>query len=187
MAKLYFRYGTVGSAKTLNLLSVAHTYRQQGKFCILIKPALDTRFGKCIIGSRAGLEEIADLTLDAEDTVEIDINADCILVDEAQFFTVRQIEELRSIATVDNIPVMCYGLRSDFRGNLFPASKRLFELADSIQEIKNVCHYCNKKSTMNLKHIDGEATIKGPSVELGAEEKYLPVCFQCYTRELPNE
>ena len=184
MAKLYFRYGTVSSAKTLNLLAVVHNYRQQGKFCILLKPATDARFGKCIVRSRAGLEEVADDTLEADDIVCIDINADCIVVDEAQFLTVAQIEELRDITDKNNIPVICYGLRSDFRSNLFPASKRLFELADDIQEIKNICYYCNKKATMNLKHIDGVPTIKGPSIQLGSEELYFPVCYSCYRVKL---
>ena len=182
MSKLYFRYGTVGSAKTLNLLAVVHTYRKQGKNCLLIKPALDTRFGKYVVKSRAGLEETADLNLEADDEIGLFEGKvpDCILVDEVQFLTIDQIEELRMIATKDKIPVICYGLRSDFRTNLFPASKRLLELADSIEEVKNVCHYCNRKSTMNLKHVDGKPTKSGPSVELGAEEKYFPVCFNCY-------
>ncbi|RKZ85763.1 MAG: thymidine kinase [Gammaproteobacteria bacterium] len=180
MAKLYFRYGTVGSAKTLNLLSVAHTYREQGKLVHLVKPAIDTRFGINIIKSRAGLEEDADSVLDTNDILKFNTKTDCILVDEVQFFSVEQIEHFRSIATVDGIPVICYGLRTDFRTALFPASKRLLELADSIEEVKNVCHYCNNKSTMNLKHIDGKATKDGPSVELGAEEKYFPVCFSCF-------
>lgn len=147
-----------------------------------MKPSLDTRFGKDIVRSRAGLEMESDYSLDPDDEIDgvIDLNADCVVVDEAQFLTVKQIEDLRKVATELGIPVICYGLRADFRTHLFPASKRLFELADSIEEVKNVCHYCNRKSTMNLKHVDGVATREGPSVELGAEEKYFPVCFTCY-------
>lgn len=189
MAKLYFRYGTVGSAKTLNLLAVVHTYRQQGKSCLLLKPALDIRFGKYIVKSRAGLQEQADLNLEEDDKIGLfeGDKPDCILVDEAQFLTVSQIEQLRDLATEEGIPVICYGLRSDFRTKLFPASRRLLELADCIEEVKNVCHYCNKKSTMNLKHVNGVATKKGPSVELGAEERYFPVCFSCYSKSFKDE
>lgn len=190
MSKLYFRYGTVGSAKTLNLLTVVHTYRQQGKTCLLVKPSIDTRFGFSNVKSRAGLSQEADVILDKDHKFSLkgdELNSDCILVDEVQFLSVSQIEDLRTIATEMNIPVICYGLRADFRTHLFPASKRLLELADSIEEVKNVCHYCNRKSTMNLKHVDGKPTRSGPSVELGAEEKYFPVCFSCYSKSFKNE
>jgi thymidine kinase len=186
MAKLYFRYGTVGSAKTLNLLAVAHNYRQQGKKIVLMKPDLDTRFGKERIKSRAGLEMQADvlivdeLSLRGRDYTGVS----CVLVDEAQFLSGKVIEELRRIALDFDIPILCYGLRSDFKSHLFEGSRRLMELADSIEEVKATCHYCNKKSIMNLKHVNGVAVSEGPSVELGAEEKYFPTCYQCYCREL---
>lgn len=186
MAKLYFRYGTVGSAKTLNLLAVAHNYRQQNKRVLLIKPALDVRFGKSSIKSRAGLEQEADILVDEEtDLFEYNyVNIDCILVDEAQFLPSSTIDQLRNITYKLDIPVICYGLRSDFRTRLFEASKRLVELADSIEEIKATCHFCNKKAILNLKHVNGKANISGPSIQLGAEEKYFPTCFRCYSNQL---
>ena len=186
MAKLYFRHGTVGSAKTLNLLAVAHNYRKQGKKILLMKPDLDTRFGKAQIKSRAGLEMQADILIVDEKSLQgVDyIGVSCILVDEAQFLSGKVIEELRRIALVFDIPILCYGLRTDFKSRLFEGSARLMELADSIEEVKATCHYCNRKSIMNLKHVNGIATSEGPSVELGAEEKYFPTCYKCYVREL---
>ncbi len=186
MAKLYYRYGTVGSAKTLNLLAVAHNYRQQNKKVLLIKPALDVRFGKSSIKSRAGLEKEADILVDEKTNLLqchfVDI--DCILVDEVQFLRAAVIDQLRAITHKFNIPVICYGLRTDFRTKLFEGSKRLIELADSIEEIKATCHFCNKKAIMNLKHVNGKANVSGPSIQLGAEETYYPACFRCYTNHL---
>lgn len=186
MAKLYFRYGTVGSAKTLNLLAVAHNYRQQGKHVLLLKPELDTRFGKESIRSRAGLEMPADVLV-CPDTVLMQMNwegVSCILVDEAQFLSAFHIGELRKITLILEIPVICYGLRTDFRTRLFEGSLRLMELADSIEEVKATCHYCTRKSIVNLKHVNGIAALDGPSVQLGAEEKYYPVCYRCYSKQI---
>ncbi len=186
MAKLYFRYGTVGSAKTLNLLAVAHNYRQQGKKVVLIKPQLDTRFGERLIKSRAGLEQSADILVSSESIIDRKKleGASCILLDEAQFLSPPVIEQLREISSEMNIPVICYGLRQDFRTHLFEGSRRLLELADTIEEIKTTCAFCNKKAIYNLKHVDGIATVDGPSIELGAEEKYFPACCGCYRNEL---
>jgi len=186
MAKLYFRYGTVGSAKTLNLLAVAHNYRQQGKSVILVKPELDIRFGRESIRSRAGLEMAADLLV-APTTKLLEQNwegVDCILVDEAQFLSSHHIEELRELTLVKSIPVICYGLRTDFKTRLFEGSRRLMEIADSIEEVKATCHYCHRKSILNLRHVDGVATLDGPTVLVGAEERYYPVCSSCYNREI---
>jgi len=185
MAKLYFRYGAMGSAKTLNLLAVAHNYRQQGKKVLLMKPKLDTRFGLKEIKSRAGLEMEADLLVEKEtDLTKVSVNgSSCIVVDESQFLSKKHIEQLRELSFTKNIPVICYGLRTDFKSYLFEGSKRLMELADSIEEVKATCQYCNRKSTMNLKFVNGKAVFDGPSVELGAEEKYFPSCYGCYYRE----
>ena len=189
MAKLYFRHGAVGSAKTLNLLAVAHNYRQQGKEILLIKPALDDRFGQNFIKSRAGLEKSADILANEEtDLTHYNYEGiDCILVDEAQFIAPRLIEQLREIAQEKNIPVICYGLRSDFRRNLFEGSKRLFELADTIEEVKTTCAFCNRKAIFNLKHVNGRATTEGPTIDLGAEEKYFPSCSGCYTDQTASK
>lgn len=186
MAKLYFRYGTVGSAKTLNLLAVAHNYKQQGKKIFLIKPKIDNRFGEQQIKSRAGLEMNADILVD-ENTKLLAYSwedVDCVLVDEAQFLCSSHIEELRQLTIVKNIPVICYGLRTDFRAQLFEGSLRLMELADRIEEVKATCHYCHRKSIMNLRHVDGQACLEGPSIQLGTEESFYPTCYACYTKQL---
>jgi len=182
MAKLYFRYGAVGSAKTLNLLAVAHNYRNQGKKVLLLKPALDDRFGKDSIKSRSGLEKEADILVHSNTrlTSKEFIGLHCILVDEAQFLNKEFIDHLGDIVRSYNIPVICYGLRTDFKRGLFEGAKRLFETADSVEEIKTTCHFCNRKALYNLKLVNGQAKIDGPSIELGAEEKYLPACRTCY-------
>lgn len=183
MAKLYFRHGTVSSAKTLNLLAVAHNYRQQNKRVLLVKPQIDTRFGVYVIKTRAGMEAEADIAVPPDEAVNMPDMAGvvCVLVDEAQFLPEIFIDRLHGIAHGSpGIPVICYGLRTDFRRKLFPAAARLVELADSIEEIKTICHYCLRKAVFNLKLLDGKATLTGPSVELGCEEKYLPVCAACY-------
>jgi thymidine kinase len=186
MAKLYFRHGTVGSAKTLNLLAVAHNYRQQGKKVFLVKPALDVRFGKNSIQSRAGLEKNADLLVEADTQLDYSLfkNVSCILVDEAQFLSKNVINQLRNITVELDVPVICYGLRTDFKSNLFEGSKRLMELADSVEEVKSTCYFCEKKSVMNMKHVNGVATVEGPSIQLGAEELYYPACYRCYTKQI---
>ena len=186
MAKLYFRYGAVSSAKTMNLVAVAHNYRQQGKEISILKPELDTRFGKATVRSRAGLEMAADVLVnEASDLLSMDFEGlSCILVDEAQFMSPKHIDQLRHISLTKGIPVICYGLRTDFRSKAFPGSLRLLEIADSIEEVKTTCTYCNKKATMSLKHVNDKATLAGPSVELGSEEKYYPTCFRCYHDKL---
>ena len=183
MAKLYFRYGTVNSAKTMNLLAVVHNYQAQGKKVLLLKPRIDTRFGNNIVKSRCGLQKEVDKLVEddfffmSDKTLE---DCSCILVDEAQFLTVPIIKYLREVATEENIPVICYGLRTDFKLNLFEGSATLLALADSIEEIKTTCHFCNKKAIFNIKMINGKFVDKGPSVELGGEEMYLPTCSNCY-------
>ena len=176
MAKLYFRYGSVGSAKTLNLLAVAHNYRQQGKKVLLVKPDFDTRFGRERIKSRAGLEMQADILIKNEESLRgIDYTGiSCILVDEAQFLSASVIEELRAITLTWDLPILCYGLRTDFKTRLFEGSARLMELADSIEEVKATCHYCNRKSIVNLKHVNGAATNEGPTVEPARKKNTFP-------------
>lgn len=182
MAKLYFRYGVVGSAKTLNLLAVAHNYRQQKKNILLLKPAVDVRFGPGVIATRAGLSAKADIIVpESGEFITPDLkNISCLLVDEAQFLPIRAVEVLHAIAHGQDVPVICYGLRADFRLQLFPATKRLFELADTIEEIKTTCTDCDKKAVFNLKLQNSQPALDGPVVELGCEEKYVPVCAACY-------
>ena len=182
MAKLYFRYGTMDSAKSMNLLAVAHNYRKQGKRVLLVKPRLDNRFGAGKISSRSGLEAEADLmiehdtVLDPRDFADLD----CVLVDEAQFLPPTVIEDLRRITVDPGVPVICYGLRTDFRTRLFPGAQRLMELADGIEEVKVTCQYCAKKAICNLRFVNGTPTVRGPQIQLGADESYAPVCWSHY-------
>jgi thymidine kinase len=187
MAKLYFRHGTMSSAKTLNLLAVAHNYRTQGKRVLLLKPRLDTRFGEGSIVSRAGLEAQADLLVDESSELprEQFVGLDCVLVDESQFLPPRIVDRLRIITLDPGVPVICYGLRSDFRTKLFPGSQRLLELADSIEEIKVTCAFCNRKAVYNMRFVDGKPTRDGAQVELGGDEKYAPTCCACFVERLP--
>lgn len=186
MAKLYFRYGTVSSAKTLALLACAHTYEVQGNKVVVIKPDFDIRFGKTTVASRAGLSREADILVKADTVLPAACFDDCqcVLVDEAQFMSAFIIDQLREVASTRGVPVICYGLRNDFRSELFEGSKRLFELADSIEEVKTTCAFCNKKAVFNLKSVDGEPTISGAQVTLGAEEMYLPACPKCFFAKL---
>ena len=212
MPKLYFRYGTVGSAKTMNLLAVAHNYQTQGKVCLTAKPAMDTRFGRGIIRSRAGLEKAAHILIEKGEPMDEDLfkgkKVDCLLVDEAQFLSSHQIDQLRQVTYRYNVPVICYGLRTDFRSHLFEGSKRLMEVADAVkkfplqsiekfvdfalqvEEIKTTCSYCNAKAIFNLKLMDGTPTLLGPQVQLGCEETYVPSCFRHFhekTRTLGHQ
>lgn len=192
MAKLYFRYGAVGSAKTLNLLAVAHNYQQQNKLVAITKPCIDTRFGQDFVKSRAELSKQVTFIIDDSTVLNPDHfrNIHCLVVDEAQFLHPKHIEMLRMIADEANCPVICYGLRTDFRRELFPGSKRLIELADSIEEVKTTCHFCNRKAIFNLKlltHPDGKisGTTLGEQIQLGCEETYVPTCsfhYNDYTK-----
>jgi thymidine kinase len=192
VAKLYFRYGTMDSAKSMNLLAVAHNYRKQGKRVLLMKPRLDTRFGTTKISSRSGLEAEADVMIDDETTLDPRdfVGIDCVLVDEAQFLAPPVIEDLRRITVEPGVPVICYGLRTDFRTQLFPGAQRLMELADRIEEVKVTCQYCHRKAICNLRFVNGAPTVRGPQIQLGAEEHYAPVCWNHYdeaTRPLAAE
>lgn len=173
MSKLYFRYGAMGAAKTLNLLAVAHNYRKQGKKVFLIKPLLDDRSG-VYIASRAGLREIADFRPDSGSVIGSLVGYECVLVDEAQFLTPSQVDDLRAIASAGT-PVICYGLRADFQSQLFPGSQRLLEVADTIEEIKTTCQFCDRKATQNLRLVASKE-----QVCIGGDEAYAPACWPCY-------
>lgn len=181
--KLYFRYGAMSSSKTANLLMVAHNYEQQNKKVLIIKPKIDDRFGSNIVRSRTGMEKVADLIIENNDTLlNKNINFtkyNVILVDEAQFLSEKIIDELRTITF--GAPVICYGLRTDYKSKLFPASKRLMEIADSIEEVKTTCQFCTKKAIINLKHNNGKIIKDGSDkIDLGAEDKYLSSCWYCW-------
>ena len=183
MAKLYFRHGTMDSAKTLNLLAVAHNYRSQGKRILLVKPRMDDRFGAAAIRSRAGIEAEADLLVDDSTVLDPALfrGIDCVLVDEAQFLAPALVDQLRAL-TQGGPPVICYGLRTDFRTALFPGSRRLLELADSIEEVKVTCQYCNKKAVFTMRLVGGKAVREGEQIQIGGDESYVPVCHGCYAK-----
>ena len=186
MPKLYFRYGTMNSSKTANLLMVAHNYMAQNKKVLLIKPLCDNRFGANIIASRAGPSMVADLLI-TPDIARLDIPPEivCILVDEAQFLSSINIDALRKASL--EVPVICYGLRTDYLTNLFPGSKRLMEVADTIEEIKTTCIICQKKAIVNAKfqldieNSENKIIRAGSSaIDLGTEDKYHPLCWECW-------
>ncbi len=176
MAKLYFRYGAMGSSKSANALMVKHNYGEQGKKALLIKPGVDMRDGEHQIRSRCGL--IGECIL----FHELDIEAirsheySCVIVDEAQFLNKREVELLVRIVDIYNVPVICYGLRADFQGNLFEGSRWLLAWADTIEEVKTIC-WCGKKATFNAR-LDGKGGItkEGEQVLLGAGERYIGLC-----------
>jgi len=184
MAKLYFRYGCMGSSKTANALMTRFNYIEMGYKVLLLKPAVDNRYVDNIIASRIGLSAEATVFSDKDSIKDIYIKegkADCIVVDECQFATERQIEELREIVDEYNIPVFCYGLRTDFRTRLFPGSRRLFELADSISELKTICE-CGEKATVNARYDDNGIIYEGPQVFIGGNDKYKSMCYKCWKK-----
>lgn len=185
MAKLYFKYGTMGSSKTANALMTRFNYIQQGIDVLLLKPALDTRDGKGILSSRIGLSAPVIMVYETDSLLEIykKHKKPVIIVDEAQFLTAAQVDELRIISDAEDIPVFCYGLRTDFQTKLFEGSKRLFELADSIEELKSVCS-CGKKAIVNARFENGKVTINGNQICIGGDEKYKALCYQCWRKAL---
>ena len=187
MAKLYFRYGVMGSSKSAQALITKFNYEEQGMRVGLIKPAADTRYGKDIVRSRIGLEQTGDVITEDMNLFEIfrdrekEFN-DVIIADEAQFLTPAHIEQLRDIVDHYNVPVFCFGLRTDFRTKMFPGSARLFELADSVSELKTVCT-CGGKAMVNAR-IDGEGNVitEGAQIMLGGNESYRPMCYKCWKK-----
>ena len=185
MAKLYFKYGAMGSSKTAQALITKYNYEENDMSVWLIKPSADIRDGAGILRSRIGLQANVEIM-----TPETDIyklfrvtrlgKCDVVIVDECQFMTPRQIEQLRDIVNDFNVPVICFGLRTDFQTRLFPGSMRLMELADKIQEIKTICD-CGAKATVNAR-IDGEGHIvtEGAQVVLGGNDSYIAMCHRCY-------
>lgn len=173
----------------MNLLAVAHNYRHQNKKVLLLKPILDSRFGVDVIKSRSGLTMDADILVDEKTFLtESDLSGvSCLLVDEAQFLSTAFIDQLRDIAIRKDIPVICYGLRTDFKTHLFKGSQRLLELADSIEEVKTTCAFCNRKAVFNLKFVAGKPTRSGDQIDLGGDEKYLPSCAPCYQTQTRGE
>ena len=187
MAKLYFKYGAMGSSKTAQALITKYNYEENGLKVWLIKPSADTRDGKQILRSRIGLEaEVEVIPPDMDILARFDEtrrgSCNVIIVDECQFLTERQIDELRAIVNDRNVPVMCFGLRTDFQTKLFPGSRRLMELADEIQEIKTMCD-CGAKATVNARiDASGHIITQGAQVVLGGNDSYIAMCHKCYIR-----
>ena len=183
MAKLYFKYGVMGSSKTAQALITKFNYEENCNKVLFIKPAIDTRDGANIVKSRIGLyAEAMILAHDEELSISAVSNYDVIICDESQFFTPEQVERFKDIAVNCNIPVLCYGLLTDFQTHLFPGSKRLIELADSIQEIKMVCK-CGRKATVNARIVDGKIAREGEQVMLGGNEAYEAMCYECWSNQ----
>ena len=190
MAKLYFKYGAMGSSKSAQALITKFNYEERHMSVWLIKPSVDTRDGADIIRSRIGLSCSAQII-----TPEQDITAayraagkhDVIIADEAQFFTPAQIDQLRDLVDDEDIPVLCFGLRTDFLTHFFPGAQRLMELADSLTEIKTVCD-CGRKATVNAR-IDetGRIITEGDQVFLGGNDSYVAMCHQCWKRRIREQ
>ena len=190
MAKLYFKYGAMGSSKTANALITKFNYEERGMKVWLIKPSIDVRDGADVVRSRIGLSSKADIiTPDKDLYAEYQNHLDChvIITDECQFFTPAQIDQLRCIVDKLNIPVLCYGLRTDFLTHLFPGSSRLFEVADSITEIKTICE-CGKKAIVNAR-IDGDGKIvtEGGQILIGGNDSYVAMCHSCWQNAIAKQ
>ena len=185
MAKLYFKYGAMGSSKTAQALITKYNYEENDLKVWLIKPSADTRDGEQILKSRIGLKATVEVIPPQADVYALFTqnqkgNCDVIIVDECQFLTEAQIDQLRAIVNDYNIPTMCFGLRTDFQTRLFPGSRRLMEVADTIQEIKTICD-CGAKATVNAR-IDstGHIVTQGAQVVLGGNDAYIAMCHRCY-------
>lgn len=190
MAKLYFKYGAMGSSKSAQALITKFNYEELGMSVWLIKPSVDTRDGAELIRSRIGLEARAQVVTPGQDIIAM-YNAagkrDVIIADEAQFFTPEQIDQLRTLVDEEDLPVLCFGLRTDFLTHVFPGSKRLLELSDSITEIKTVCA-CGRKATVNAR-IDGGGHVitEGDQVFLGGNDSYIAMCHKCWKDRIAAE
>ena len=172
MSKLYFRYGAMGSGKTIDLLKVAYNYKERGQNVIIYTAKIDDRYEVGKVTTRIGIQSDA-LLFDSDtniykDTKKLDEKPDCILIDEAQFLTRRQVLQLSDIVDYLDIPIICYGLRTNFKIKFFEGSRALMELADKIEEIKTICE-CGKKATVNLRMINGVPVTSGPDIKSEAK------------------
>jgi thymidine kinase len=183
VSKLYFRYSAMGAGKSLDLLKVAYNYEERGMRVVLFNSHLDTRFEKERIASRTGIsKQSINFFTDTNFYDHImdhffhkDISLNCILFDEAQFLTKDQVRQLRDVANQLSIPVICYGLRTDFQANLFEGSQWLLAWADEIEELKTIC-WCGRKATMNARVVDGRVIKEGEQILIGGNESYIALC-----------
>jgi thymidine kinase len=188
MSKLYFRYGAMNCGKSTNLLQVAYNYEERGMRVAIMKPKTDTKGGNTVI-SRLGVTREVDLWLEAGENLYDSVvehrhkvgKIDCVLVDEVQFFKKNQIDQLFELAVIENIPVICYGLRTDFLMNGFEGSERLLLLAHSLEELKTICT-CGKKALLNGRKINGRYVFEGEQVAIDGEDQveYQSLCPKCY-------
>lgn len=188
MAQLFFKYGAMNSGKSIDILKVAHNYEEQGKPVVLMTSGVDNRSGQGVIASRIGLQRKVEPVLDDTNIYDYVKNIDhkvyCVLIDEAQFLKKRHILQLIKIVDELNIPVMAFGLKNDFKNELFEGSKYLLIYADKIEEMKTICWFCPHKATMNLRIHDGKPVYEGEQVQIGGNESYYPVCRKHYFRPL---
>ena len=190
MAKLYFKYGAMGSSKTAQALITKFNYEELGRSVWLIKPGTDTRDGADVIKSRIGLTAKAEVIMPEDDIIAAYRRAgkhDVIIADEAQFLTPEQIDGLRQLVDDEDLPVLCFGLRTDFLTHFFPGAQRLMELADSLTEIKTICA-CGRKATVNAR-IDerGRIVTEGSQVLLGGNDRYIAMCHKCWKDRIKRE
>lgn len=201
MAKLYFKFGAMGSSKTAQALMTKFNYEEKGKHVLLIKPATDNRDDRVdehgnvctIVRSRIGLYAEAVAVAPEDDVRKLYLTRheesplDVLICDECQFLTGGQVDQMKELADLDDVPVLCFGLRADFQTKLFPGSKRLFEIADSITEIKSVCR-CGRKATVNARFDDSGVIItEGDQVCIGGNDRYEGVCYKCYREMIRNQ
>lgn len=190
MAKLYFKYGAMGSSKSAQALITQFNYEELGMTVWLIKPSIDDRDGADIVRSRIGLARRAQVIFPQDDLLAAFAQAgtfDVIIADEAQFLTPAQIDQLRQIVDEQDVPVLCFGLRTDFLTHLFPGSQRLLELADSITEIKTVCA-CGAKATVNARlDSQGRVLTQGDQVFLGGNDSYQAMCHRCWRKKIREQ
>ena len=188
MAKLYFNYSTMNAGKTTVLLQAAHNYSERGMNPFLLTANADTRSGIGTIKSRIGLKKSAQTFSQSVDLLNKvkEVNSkksiSCVFVDEAQFLTEEQVWQLAKVVDDIEIPVLCFGLRVDFQGNLFPGSKCLLSIADELKEVKTICH-CGKKATMVIRQLNGKTVIDGDQVQIGGNESYTSLCRKHWLKE----
>jgi thymidine kinase len=199
MSKLFYYYGSMASAKTLRLLSTAYNFEEKGVQIMVLKPALDTRDGEGIIRSRAGLGRkciMIDKDVNLYKAIKayknvLDAQLESlkwIIIDECQFLTEEQVDQLSDVVDFLDISVMCFGLRTDFQSRLFPGSKRLFEIADDIEEIKSTCECGENKTSINARFDEnGEIIIEGSQVEIGGNERYRAICRRCWKNKVRDK
>lgn len=188
MSKLYFRYGAMNCGKSSALMQVAYNYESNNKNVFVIKSEIDTKANDCL-SSRIGLKRKVDLLLKKNESLENYYDklkkVDCILVDEAQFLSENEVDELYFVTKEFNVPVICYGLKTDFKSNLFTGSKRLLELSDELNELITICR-CGKRAKFNARFVDNKFTLDGETVSIDGSSlniKYIPLCGKCYLEE----